>query len=241
MSPHLFNFFLAGLTLFLMIGRKWKKLLIFACWIVPAFFILILTPNKDGRYLMPILPALSLLTVAGIDTVRIKAIRNIFYVFVIAVGWLQFNNLSFGIFPDFIKEKGPYYYNHVSLQQDWKNKEVLSFLSERFPNKKLLIGVLANHKYFQPGGLQLYTYLLRLPYSIEAVGDSLVSFEDIRKYDIFITKYPGISAEWVAFYREKFYKELSEKGIDTLGFSKLKEYILPDDSTLTLYQRSDGE
>jgi len=45
----------------------------------------------------------------------------------------------------------------------------------------------------------------------------------------------------VAFYREKFYKELSEKGIDTLGFSKLKEYILPDDSTLTLYQRSDGE
>jgi len=240
MSPHLFNFFLAGLTLFLMIGRKWKKLLIFACWIVPAFFILILTPNKDGRYLMPILPALSLLTVAGIDTVRIKAIRNIFYVFVIAVGWLQFNNLSFGIFPDLIREKNTHYI-HPPLQQDWKNKEVLSFLSERFPNKKLLIGVLANHKYFQPGGLQLYTYLLRLPYSIEAVGDSLVSFEDIRKYDIFITKYPGISAEWVAFYREKFYKELSEKGIDTLGFSKLKEYILPDDSTLTLYQRSDGE
>jgi len=241
MSPNLFNLFFVGLSLFLIIGRKWRELLIFACWIVPAFFILIVTPNKDGRYLMPILPALSLLTVAGIDTVRIKIIRNALYFLVIAVGYIQFNNLSFNIFPDLIKEKGPYYYNHVPLQQDWKNKEVLSFLSERFPNTNLLIGILADHKYFSPAQLQLNIYLFRLPYSIEAVGDSPVSFEDIKRYDIFITKYPQISAEWVAVHREKFYKELSKKGIETLGFSKLTEYVLPDDSTLILYQKSDAK
>lgn len=240
MSPNLFGFFFVGLSLFLIIGRKWKDLLIFVCWAVPAFFIFIVTPNKDGRYIMPILPALSLLTVAGIDTVRIKVIRNILYFLVIAIGYIQFNNLSFNIFPDLIKEKSTHYI-HPPLKQDWKNREVINYLSERFPNREILIGVLPDCRYFSPAGLQLYTYLFRLPYSIEGVGDSPVTFEDIKRFDIFITKYPQISAEWVAFYREKFYKELSEKGIETLGFSKLTEFALPDDSTVILYQKSDGK
>ncbi len=235
MSPNLFNFFFIGLSLFLMIGRKWKDLLIFACWVVPAFFIFIVTPNKNSRYIMSILPALSLLTVAGIDTVRIKAIRNILYFVVIAIGYIQFNNLSFGIFPDLIKDKNPYD-SHPPLKQDWKNREVIHYLSERFPNKEILIGVLPDCPYFNPAELQLYAYLLRLPYSVKGVGESAVNLEDIKRYDIFITKYPQIAAEWVAFYREKLYKELSEKGIETLGFSKLTEFALPDDSTAVLYE-----
>lgn len=140
---------------------------------------------------MPILPALSLLTVAGIDTVRVKAIRNTLYFFMIAIGFLQFNNLSFNISPDLIKEKSPYYYNQVPLQQDWKNREVMDYLSEHFPNKHMTIGVLPNCKYFNPSELDLYAYLFRLPYSIKEVGDSSVSFEDIKDSTSLLPSTPG--------------------------------------------------
>jgi len=41
----------------------------------------------------------------------------------------------------------------------------------------------------------------------------------------------------VAFYRKKFYKELSEFGIEKLGFRRLTEFKLPDNSKAVVYQK----
>lgn len=234
-SPNLTKFFLVGLPLFFIFTRKWKSFVILLFWAVPAFIVLVLTPNKDPRYIMPILPVFALLTISGIDAIRKKIFRNILYFLIIITGYVQFNNLSFGVFPSLIKDKNSYY-NHVPLKQDWKNKEIIDYLVKNFDNKHIVIGVLPDCQYFNPPEFQLYTYLLGLPYSIEGVGNSFISLERLKGYDIFITKYPKISAEWVAFYRDSFYNEISKIGINNLGFRKLSEFKLPDNSTAVLYQ-----
>jgi len=234
MSPNLAKFFLAGFILSFVFTRKWKNFVTLLFWVVPGLVVLVFTPSKDPRYIMPILPALALLTISGIDMIRKNIIRNILYALIIIISYVQFYNLSFGMFFDLIKEKSSYY-GHVPLRSDWKNREIINYLRKNFGNKPMIIGVLPDCQYFNVPEFQLYAYLFNLPYGIETVGNSSVDLEQLKKYDIFITKYPKIAAEWGVSYRDKFYNEISKIGMDNLGFRQLLAFKLPDNSTAILY------
>lgn len=236
-SPILLLFFFIGFFLFLVFDRRWKNLSILILWAIPAWIILILTPNKDTRFIMPILPVFALLTIGGIDIIQKKLIKNILYGAIITIGCIQFNILSFSTFFFSVKNKLFCEYARVPLRRDWKHKKILECISQYIGDRPIMIGVLPDCEYFNPSEFALYSYLLRLPYTIDGFGQSLVRLEQIKQYDIIILKYPEISVDYVAFYREKFYKEVNEFGIDRLGFKKIAEFELPDNSKATIWQK----
>jgi len=232
-SNNLLLFFVMGTSLFLLFYRNLRVLFSLIIWAVPAFIILLLAPNKDARFIMPILPVFAFFTIAGINVIKKKIARNIILFIVIIIGYIQFNNLSFNAFPSLIKNKTSYS-NRSPVKQDWKNMEIIRFISNYSGNRHIKIGVLAECQYFNPNIFMLYACLSKLPYSIEGIGP-VTPIEYIKKYDFFIIKYPDIAAYWVALHYYKFYNKLKEIGIDSFGFKKVAEFNLPDESAATLY------
>ena len=235
-SPKLLSFFILGFIFSICSRRMRGILFMLLLWALPAFFVLVFIPSKDPRYIMPILPVFSLITVAGIDCLKQKIVRNILFCLILVIGYLQFNNLSFNVPPFLIKEKSSYC-NRVPLKQDWKIKEILDFVYNRVGNKHIVIGMFPDWQFFNPPEFLLYTELYKLPYRIAGQGYSELSLEQIKIYDFYIIKYPNVAPPEFAYYREKFYREFGEFGMENLGFNKLAEFILPDKSKASVYQK----
>ncbi len=94
LSPFLFLTFLISLPLFL--KRKIKYKGIYLSWLIIPFLLFSLVFTiKHPRFLMPIIPAMGLITARGLYQIKNKKLRMPLLFFIIIFGFIQFYILSF--------------------------------------------------------------------------------------------------------------------------------------------------
>ena len=117
--------------------RAWRGLGFLLCWILPAAVFFVVIPNKDGRFIVPLLPALALMTAAGIRQIPWKALRMLTWAFLVVVGGYQFYTISFG-WPR-VQE---HYYTHPPTKQDWRYAKILTGLALSHPGQRLRLSLI---------------------------------------------------------------------------------------------------
>jgi len=237
-SPVLLLFFFIGVAIFLLHERRRSVIFFLASWILIPYLILVLFPNKDARYLMPFLPAFAILTIAGIDALPKKLLKNILFLVIFAIGYFQFDYLSFRM-PFSVADFEKNHLFHPPINQDWRVKEILVYLADM--GKESVsdhIVVLPNIHYFNANTFEFYNKLLNLPFSINAVSDTRIPLEDIKKADILITKTSNLGSGYTLDSRQELYEKFQDGLGGELGFTKIKEFELPDDSRAEVFKKT---
>ena len=193
----------AGVLVFLGRNRSWTKLAFLLGWVVPAMVFFVLIPNKDGRFPLPLLPAIALMAAAGLQAVRWKAARVLVWAFIAAAGIGQYYAISFG-WPVAIGHA----YTAAPQRADWKVSEIVGALAALDLERP--IACLPNDPNFEPNLFQLAAAVQALPVPIEAVGHLLEPIRDWRRYDLIISKSGLISPEYCAACRPQMQQLLEE-------------------------------
>lgn len=230
----LLPFFLLGL-IFYFIWVKNRRALIFSlAWICPALFVFIIIPNKDARFILPLFPALALLSAAGLNSFPWKKIRLTLIIILIVVASYQFFAISFG-WPRKIEH--PYAFEASS--ENWLIENILRDLANSFPGKEMRLAILANQPYFNPNTFRFFSAIKNYPLEIEEIGGRPVNFTQLLGYHFLILKTGEIALEHTARYRleflEKFRLWLEEKR-QYPSFSLWKKWPLPDGSEALIYE-----
>jgi 4-amino-4-deoxy-L-arabinose transferase-like glycosyltransferase len=232
-SKPLIPFTLVGLLAFFLWARRWKSLAFCLAWCFPALLIFILIPNKDPRFIVPLLPSIALLTSAGIVSIPGKTIRAIFWAALITIGVYQFYAVSFG-WP----RKIAHYYTHPPMRQDWKVEEILASIDGSSSGQSVRIAVLPSQPYFNQNIFKLQTFVKLRPYLIDGVGDAPLTFEFLKGYHILILKTGVISSKHIAAYRleflGRFWDRLKSNNREP-QFIEWKRFSLPDGSIAIVY------
>ena len=234
LSPNLFLFFLIGFASFLAFDRRWKILLIFASWTIPAFFVICIIKGLDARYLMGFLPAFAIITVGGIDALRRERIRNILLGGVICIGLIQFLNLSFDLKPSLVKEKD-FFYNRSPSRKDWKVKDIIDYISRRYGRNNIKIAMLPSCEFFNHDELILYIALKKLPYSVLGLWKPRSIKDHINECDIVITNSPFSSGYYPEENKAKIHERFIEKKLEENSFEVIKKFELPNGVQALLY------
>ena len=235
-SPALSFALFLGLILFFIFDAKWKTALILTSWIIPSYLASAFWTNKDVRFILPLLPGLAIFTIGGLSRLPIKLLKEIILGSIICVGFIQFNSLFFNSPPLLFRRS---IYCHSPISEDWKIREIVDCILHYKGLKKISIGVLPTLPNF--GRFQFRAYLKELnklaSYTIfNIVEDSYgagKTIDEIGKLDMLITKAPPLGAYPA---KEKFYNDFNRIGPDKLGFRKIKEFDLPDNTKAILYE-----
>jgi 4-amino-4-deoxy-L-arabinose transferase-like glycosyltransferase len=222
-SNILLPFIVIGIVGFFLWAKKWKLLGYLGCWILPAYIFFVGLPNKDNRFILPILPAIALLTAAGLSALPWQFIRKAVWLALLLAGLLQFFMTSFG-WPKKMEQD----YARLPLKEDWSINAILDDLEKRFDRNPIVVGFLPNRPYFNAGTLNFYTNLRELPYDIRGLGDTPITPDLVTVCDVFILKTAKLAVPWVALYRDQFFKEFKEKGPRPFGFGWGRDFSLPD-------------
>lgn len=238
-SDWLLPFFLTGLLGFFLWVKDSMVLAFALSWFLPSFLVFVSIPNKDARFILPVLPSLLLLSATGLASIPWKNLKSIIVVGLLLTGFWQFTMISFG-WPR-LKEHP---YTHRASREDWKVETILSSLEKAFPAKELRLAVLANQPYFNPNLFQLITAMRNLPYKVDSVGDRRLNFTQLTAYHFFILKSGEISLEHTARWREEFRSRFwswVKEGRKNPRFTLWQQWPLPDGSQAFVYKIERGE
>lgn len=244
-SPYLSLAFIIGFVTSIIFDRRWKILLAFLSLIAIPFFALALWPNKNFRFILPILPVFAVLTMGGISKIPWKFFRYICCVSIFSLALAQFIHFSFMDVPFIRRVPFVYGVNARPLGVNWKIKEILQFFSNYTSNKTVYIGIITiKQPYFSDGLFKYYAHYChrdQLPFQfrdreiVEKYG-SLTKARLIKdkliQCDFVITREPQKGHE----YKEPLCKEFNEVEAGRLGFKRIKEFNLPDKSIAIIYQ-----
>ncbi len=230
----LFPFFLFGLIFYFLWVRNWAALVFALAWIFPAFFIFIIIPNKDARFILPLFPPLALLSATGLSSFPWKKIRLILISFLVMVASFQFMAISFG-WPR--RKDHPYAFQASS--ENWPIEDILMTIANHFPGKRLRLAVSVNQPYFNPNTFRFFSEIKKYPYEIEEIGGRQVNFTQLLSYHFLILKTGEIALEHTAYYRieflKKFWAWLAEER-KYPSFFLWKKWLLPDGSEALVYK-----
>lgn len=213
--------------------RRWKRLAFLLCWILPPLLVFVLLPNKDARFIVPLLPAVALLTAAGLQRIPWRAVRVLAWACVLAIGLYQYYTLSFG-WPT----PQAHYYTHVPSRQDWKYGRILTALNLSFPGRPLRIAVLPQEPTFEPNLFKVVCEERNLPYRIDQIGDAPADVELLEGYDVFISKTGSLSMPHTAQWRLPFRDAVAgwvAAGHQQPRLTLWRTWPLPDGSQAEVY------
>ncbi len=236
LSPNLYAFFCVGLLLFSIFGVARRRImLILSSWFIFPFLFFCAMPGKDSRYILPVLPAVAFITIAGIDAFPKRYVRNILYVMLVGIACIQFYNLSFNVPPYLVREPTENYFNRQPKRENWKIREIMEALPSYLKTKTDAIAVLPLHPQFHANLFSMYNSVLCLPYVIK--GGSLMELRYLDRFSFLITKtryldYPNAEQ----YKRETYNAKLMRGKLKRLGFKKILELPLPDKSNAVVYQ-----
>jgi len=233
-SPILSFAFFLGLILFFIFDARWKIALILTSWIIPSYLALAFWTNKDARFILPLLPGLAIFTVGGLSRLPLKLLKEIILGSIICVGFIQFNSILFNSPPLLLRRS---VYCHSPISEDWKIKEIVDCILHYKGLKRISIGVLPMLPYFDR--IQFRLHLNELNNNIYRIiniaedGDEAgLTINEIGGLDILITKTPPLGKP----AKKKFYNDFNTIGADKLGFRKIEEFDLPDNTKAILYE-----
>ncbi|MDJ0714435.1 MAG: phospholipid carrier-dependent glycosyltransferase [Prochloraceae cyanobacterium] len=209
---------------------SWRWLLVF---LVGGYFISSFNVNKDARYILPLLPVLSLFLAAGLLSWAGRYSKHIRWGAVSLALLLMLLN----IFPipgaalaQILSPRVQYY---PYLGQRWPHQQVIDEIINTSPNLRSTLGVLPSTDEINQHNFSFYGKLNKFQVVGRQVGvrDKEVK-QDARSLDWFITKTGYIGS--VPTAHETIVK-LVEKDSN---FKLQKTWNLPDRSTLKLYHRT---
>ena len=146
-------------------------------------------------------------------------------------------NFSFKLQPFLVKETDFPAYNRPPLRQDWKIKEILAYISSRFNDRVITIGMFPDCEYFNAGELALYITERKLPYLTNSLFLKEPFGSTIKYCDIVIMKSPLLSHYCREIESSKLYEKKALSLLKQYNFAKIKDYDLPDNSTVAIYEK----
>ncbi|MFH1258970.1 MAG: glycosyltransferase family 39 protein [Elusimicrobiota bacterium] len=228
-----FILFIAGVLLYFFSRHKGRALIVWGVGL--PYLINSLMINKDVRYIMPILPALAVISSLAIGE---KGIKKIFLGLLIIWGSFQFVYSSFGK-----SEKKINYFGHPLTIYDayppkaenWQNKEIFDYILKNRQGKDPLTvaGVVANYPIFHSSSLAVYTRCHQLPVYPLGYRGRLGEFSEFVIYKT--ADYGPESA--LGGVKEGIEQIESPPQWFSQSFQKVFSVNLPDGSQGIIYQR----
>jgi 4-amino-4-deoxy-L-arabinose transferase-like glycosyltransferase len=194
-----------GLAAVVVRRRGWAGPLFLLSSLVPALTFFLLIPNKDARFLVPLLPVVALLASAGLRAIPWKAVRVAAWTFIVAAGVYQFYAISFA-WPVSIRHA----YTHSPVRADWKIPDILHALAHVERPQPVYVAVLPNDPNFEPNLFLLAADSGRLPVKIDGVGHVREPIAAWGRYDAIVSKTGSISPTYASAFRLNLREDLQE-------------------------------
>ena len=224
---------LLGLAAFFARVRAWAGWIFLLSAIVPTAVFFVAIPNKDPRYVTPLLPLVAMMVAAGIRAFPWKAVRLATWLFIVAAGVYQFYAVSFG-FPVSVS----HFYTHPPVRPDWKVNEILDAMSRIPTQHPLRVAVLPDAPDFEPNIFMLDAAVKSLPMQIDGFGHGAERVERLMQYDVLVSKTGSIGVQYTATHRLAFREALTEwirKGNRQPEVTLWRTWPLPDGSLAEAY------
>ncbi len=183
-------------------------------------------PNKDARYIFPLVPFVALISVFWIDFFKNKVFKNLFSIFIILFSVLTFYTISFGtvLIPKEISFKLfnariVVYAQHGYIvgppqKENWRQEDLIKQVSSK---KARLFFTGLDSIWFNNWGISYYSRLYKVP---------LINYQEIQRGD------------FVSIRRESL-KDIEnvQKSLKINGELKdVQNYSLPDGTILQLFE-----
>jgi len=215
--------FIIGLVIFLLNYKKQDKILL--AWIVIPYLILTLVRNKDDRYTLPFLAAVSIISCFWLVNIKNRFYRNGLITLLVLFSFAQFMLTSFG--------QSRYYYCQNPHPEDWQQQEVTDLITRTKSKLVTSVSVVANHSYWHSETLQFYADSHQLPILFKGYGNNLGQFADYV-----ITKTGDLGPAFTLGGMPDARKEmLDPKSGFAHNFKLIGLFGLPDDTYLMVYKR----
>ena len=230
-----FILFVVALAASLVFRKNFRSVLFW--WIIGSYVILTLLSNRQARYIMPVLPAMAIVSSVFICQIGKSSIRRMCIGLTIFYGLVVFGShfvhpvKNYDTFNRFINV------NPVPNQNIWPIEQVMNdIVSDSSPEAEEYITVrtLTNYQYFQRGLFRNDVLLRNLPIVIKSVKRNVGELTDF-----FITK-EG-SGEGKHFWHKDINpkkKKLLEDPALRLTFPLFKKYALPDGTYGMVFKRN---
>jgi uncharacterized membrane protein len=241
-----FIFFIAGMILLSKKSRDGN--LIPILWIALPFIVFTFIGNKEARFMMPILPAVAIVSAAWVVDIRNSKLKVFIISLILVYGVAQFFMMSYGIesIPDEKKLDTPVYPTYLFHQEgywsrhprteDWKIQEILRNINEtRQKTSPGIVCVLPDQIRFSAMAFTYYARLDYLPLRIRGYAWNPAGFyNEIMSCNYVITKSDHYAPPFLRKNVEETMAVLESK---SRHFEILAEYTLPDNSTARVYGR----
>jgi 4-amino-4-deoxy-L-arabinose transferase-like glycosyltransferase len=219
--------------------EKNKLIYLLTFFIVSTTIIFTYMANKDPRFIIPIFPAIAIISAIGITQSKLKNIFKILFILLVAIIILiplnsyTFNYSNLEKDYDFNTKLGylqifptnnPYLYK--PLNQDWKIKEVIETIQKDNSSiKQKSIGIYSDNRFFNYINIQFYSYSYNANFDYINLGS-----EEYNSYNYIILKDNGDIG--------KVNKEIIKKIMNDKKYRKIKKFQLPDGSNAIIYKKS---
>jgi len=215
------------------ISLKWLSLF----W-VGGYFISSLNINKDFRYTLPLVPVLAIILAYFLTLFPQRWGRKIRR-FTVSLGIILmiFNLWPIGSYPvrQVMRTLNPGNEHHVYLGNPWPHEQVIAEIIQSQPNLKANLGVLPSTPEINQHNLNYYGGLQDSQVYARQVGTKEKNvLKDVRSMSWFVTKTGQQGSVDRVQDAQQMTMQILEKSPE---FSLKKQWLLPDNSFLNLYQR----
>lgn len=240
-----FFFVLFIIALLYLTKLKSKNITFLAIWIGVTYLVFSLILNKDIRYIMPLLPAVALISAIGIERINNRKVKTVLIALIIIFGCVQFFAVSYGT--DHLPQR-EYIITSLGtinlfnqnlgfaphpIAEDWKTQEILEIINETRTYDTAIIGVIPDNPSIHTP-IRYYSYLYNLPFSITANGgyDPYVALKS--DYVLTLKDEKGNMGPWFLMNNINNATKLFKQNIN--NFTLIKTIQLPDKSELLIYK-----
>ena len=231
----LFSFLFAAGVIYSVRHRARQDWMLYL-WIMSGILSFTLLSNKDARYTVPILPAVALLSVSWLGTVRVSRRRPVAAA-IAALGFVSFFNaqwpsakmdfrLSAMGMPLYFLSGNVYRFDHRPLPEDWSIPEIVHAASGK-------LGVAPNIWQLNPSNVELYARIYVPTVSVVWISEGF-SGDSLDQCDYVLARTHLEKAEHVEPMERKLADYLGEHSD---RFIQVATYVLPHSQEAVLYKR----
>ncbi len=202
--------------------------------IFAGYVVLTILSNKNIRYVLPLIPLVSIVAARFLSITASKLDRRIVLAALLVIGLLNLSSTTLG-YPDFGE---PYVFGHPErpVSEDWKIEEVLDTIASHSRGGEVVLA-LADHPYYNGQSLEYYRITggyrftiyngVYLPYRLVVQNFDKISFVIV----IEPREHGGVYGEIEKKLYDLFYSKKGE-------FKLIGSFELPDNSSVFVYKRN---
>jgi len=208
--------------------------------------------NKDIRFLVPLLPAVAIITAYGLYLIKNRLIRAITIGLIVCVGVFQFFVYSFNV--PFLHKELPriilwrkivvfdpqWWYSKHPQREEWRVEDVLATINKDMKeNSKggATVLILSDHKAYNGNTLNYYSIKERLGLLFRSAAwtDDITTF--MAKENYLYVIYKDVNASDLELYKRRIYRAYAYLQEHTQEFMIIDKIRVFDGSHIVVYKR----